>query len=346
MVGTVAHGDESDAVIINVSGDKFAEEKGDLQQLEKDLRITQSKAYASGTLKNLACQWRSFRCFSFHYNIFDWPVQPHTICLFAQFLAYSLHSVKAVRNDIDGVRKVHILLRAEPPTMADIEVRITLLGLNKTMLCPVKQVAPITPEIMLDMVTFLDLTKRADLVFWLVIVVGFFTFFRKSNLIPDSKESFDPMKQLTRSDVQFDDTLAILNVSWSKTIQYRQRVVEVPLFPIPGSPLCLVTLVKVLMACKGKPHHPLFALKGGVPLTYHTFQKRLRNMLQKAGNEKVLFSSHSLHRGATLWAFRSGVSERLIQVQGDRTSDAYKRYLSFPVGIRAVINLKMRQAIQ
>ena len=251
MVGTVAHGDESDAVIINVSGDKFAEEKGDLQQLEKDLHVTQSKAYASGTLKNLACQWRSFRRFSFRYNIFDWPVQPHTICLFAQFLVYSFHSAKAVRNDIDGVRKVHILLRAEPPTMADIEVRITLLGLNKTMLCPVKQVAPITSEIMLDMVTFLALTKRADLVFWLVIVVGFFTFFRKSNLIPDSKESFDPMKQLTRSDVQFDDTLAILNVSWSKTIQYRQRVVEVPLFPIPGSPLCPVTLVKALIACKG-----------------------------------------------------------------------------------------------
>ena len=119
----------------------------------------QSKAYASGTLKNLACQWRSFRHFSIKFNIFDWPVKAHTICLFAQYLAYSFHSAKAVCNYIDGVRKVHILLRTEPPALDDIEVRITLLGLNKTMLLPIKQAKPITPEIMLDMVTFLDLTK-------------------------------------------------------------------------------------------------------------------------------------------------------------------------------------------
>ena len=61
MASTAAHGDDQDTVVINVSGDKFQEEKGDLQQLEKDLQKTQSKAYATGTLKNLECQWRSFR---------------------------------------------------------------------------------------------------------------------------------------------------------------------------------------------------------------------------------------------------------------------------------------------
>ena len=344
MAGTVAHGDEPDAVIINASGDEFPE--GDLQQLEKDLQVTQSKAYASGTLKNLVCQWRSFRRFATKYNKFDWPVPPHNICLFAQYLAYSFHSAKAVRNYIDGVRKVHILLRTEPPSWVDIEVRITLLGLNKTMLCPVKQAKPITPDIMLDMVTFLDLTKRSDLVFWSVVVVGFFSFFRKSNLIPDTKDSFDPSKQLSRKSVKFDDTLAILKVTWSKTIQYRQRVVEVPLFPIPNSPLCPVTLVKALMACRGKPTHPLFSLRRGEPLTYPAFHKKFRATLERAGYEKSLFSSHSLRRGATLWAYESGVPKSLIQVQGVWTSDAYKRYLSFPLQVRAVVNLRMKQAIQ
>ena len=241
----------------------------------------------------------------------------------------------------------YILLRTEPLSLADIEVRITILGLNKTMLCPVKQAKPITPEIMLDMVTFLDLTKRLDLVFWSVVVVGFFSFFRKSNLIPDSKATFDPSKQLARSSVCFDDTLAILKVSWSKTIQYRQRVVEVPLFPIPGSPLCPVTLIKALMACKGKPTDPLFSLRGGgKPLTYTEFHKKFHSTLERAGYEKALFSSHSLRRGATLWAYKSGVPEHLIQVQGDWTSDAYKRYLSFPMAVRAVVNIRMRQAIQ
>ena len=214
------------------------------------------------------------------------------------------------------------------------------------MLSPVKQAKPITPEIMLDMVSFLDLTKRMDLVFWGVVVVGFFTFFRKSNLVPDSKETFDPKKQLTRGSVWFDDTLAILTITWSKTIQYRQRAIEIPLFPVPNSPLCPVTLVKALMACRGKPSRPLFSLKGGSPFTYTAFHKKLRQVLHKAGYEKNLFSSHSLCRGASLWAYKSGVPEHLIQVQGDWTSDAYKRYLSFPIQVRAVVKLKMRQAIQ
>ena len=196
------------------------------------------------------------------------------------------------------------------------------------------------------MVSFLDLSKRADLVFWGVVVVGFFTFFRKNNLIPNSKETFDPAKQLARRSVRFDDTLAILTVTWSKTIQYRQRAVEVPLFPIEDSPLCPVTVVKALMSCKGRPSHPLFSLRGGTPLTYSTFHKKFRKTLERAGYEKDLFSSHSLRRGATLWAYKSGVAEHLIQVQGDWTSDAYKRYLSFPIEVRAVVNLKMRQAIQ
>ena len=248
MASTAAHEHDSDTVVINASSDEFQDEKGNLQQLESDLQKTQSKAYASGMLKNLECQWRSFRCFTFKYGIFEWPVQTHTVCLFGQYLAYSFHSAKAVCNYIEGVRKVHILLRTEPPSFADIEVRITLLGLNKTLLNPVKQAQPITPEIMLDIVSFLDLSKRTDLAFWGVIVVGFFTFFRKSNLIPDSKDSFDHMKQLARASVRFDDTLAILKVTWSKTIQYRQRAVEVPLFPIPNSPLCPVTVVKAFNA--------------------------------------------------------------------------------------------------
>ena len=329
-----------------MSGDEFSDDHGDLQCLEKDLRQTQSKVYAAGTLKNLACQWRSFRHFSIRYNKFEWPVPPPTTCVSSPNFWLILFIQLKLCNYIDRVRKVHVLFRVEPPSLADIEVRITLMGLNKTMLSPVRQVQSLMPEMMLDMVEYLDLTKRVDLVFWGVVVVGFFTFFCKSNLIPDSKTDFDPAKQLLWSAVKFDDTLAILTITWSKTIQYRQRAVEIPLFPIENSPLCLVTVVKALMACKGRSRHLLFSLRGGTPFTYPAFQKKLRATLGRAGYEKSLFSSHSLRWGTTLWAFKSGVPERLIQVQGDWTSDAYKRYLSYPIQVRAVVNLKMRKSIQ
>ena len=108
------------------------------QKLENDLRATQAKAYAAGTLHNLACIWRSFRRFSITYAIWQWPVQPHTVCLYAQYLAYTFHSAKAVKNYIYGIRTIHILRRATPPNMQDIEVKITLQGMNKNLLTPIK----------------------------------------------------------------------------------------------------------------------------------------------------------------------------------------------------------------
>ena len=76
------------------------------------------------------------------------------------------------------------------------------------------------------------------------------------------------------------------------------------------------------------------------------FQKKLKPTLDKAGYDSRLFSSHSLRRGGVLFAYKSGVHESLIKVQGDWTSEAYRRYLSFPLEVRAVVNLKMRKNIQ
>ena len=109
-----------------------------------------------------------------------------------------------------------------------------------------------TPDILLDIASYLDFSKRAELVLWGVLVIGFFTFFWKSNLVPDTKDSFDKDKQLARSDVQFLNSVAVLKIGWSKTIQYRQRTVQVPLFPIPNSVPCPITMLKALLSLPGK----------------------------------------------------------------------------------------------
>ena len=78
---------------------------------------------------------------------------------------------------------------------------------------------------------------------------------------------------------------------------------------------------------------------------YPAFLKKFKSTLHKAGYRSELFAAHSLRREGVLWAFRSGVPETLIRVQGDWMSDTYRRYLSFPLEIRAIVNLKMRQSI-
>ena len=330
---------------VHPESDEFNEPPDTKKELERDLHETQKSAYSKGTLKNLICQWRSFTRFSRKYDIYEWPVSEHTIALYAQFLAYTFHSPKSVRNYLFGIKTLHALMRVKVPNLKDIEVRLTMRGLEKIMNHAPKQASPISPEILSDMFLYLDMDKHEDRVFWGILLVGFWGMLRKSNLISDSKSLFDPLKQLTKNHVRFKKGIVILTATWAKNIQCRQKVLEIPLFQVPDSPLCPVNILRILTQSIKKGHYPLFGTGKWVTLTYRQFQKKLRTVLNKAGYKGKNFSSHSLRRGGATWAHRSGVPESLIQVHGGWQSDAYKRYLDFPIEIRAAVAIKMRQNI-
>ena len=105
-----------------------------------------------------------------------------------------------------------------------------MAGLTRKMARPTKQAQPLTPEIMIDLLTFLDLNKRSDLAFWGILVVGFFAMLRKSNLVPDSLKTFDAQRQLTRGHISFKDGVGFVKIMWAKNIQFRERVMNTPVF--------------------------------------------------------------------------------------------------------------------
>ena len=78
----------------------------------------------------------------------------HNICLYAHFLAYSFKSAKSVRAYLYGVKTLHVLMKVKVPNLQDIEVKLTLRGLNKLLITPVKQAQPLTPEVLLDILNF------------------------------------------------------------------------------------------------------------------------------------------------------------------------------------------------
>ena len=122
-------------------------------------------------------------------------------------------------------------------------------------------------------------------------------------------------------------------------------MVEIPLLPIPNSPLCPIRIVRLIMAYPGKKHYPLFGVGSRVSFMYNKWQKKFKNLLTKAGYRPEVFSSHSMRHGGVNFAHRNSVSESLIQVHGDWASDCYKQYLTFPIEVRAVLSLKMCEGI-
>ena len=85
---------------------------------------------------------------------------------------------------------------------------------------------PITPQNLISMSGFVDFSNSFHVSVWSTILVMFFSFLRKSNVLPDSPKTFDPTRQLSRSSISVDPLgqFLIVKVTWSKTIQYYQRV--------------------------------------------------------------------------------------------------------------------------
>ena len=123
----------------------------------------------------------------------------------------------------------------------------------------------------------------------------------------------------------------MIKIRWSKTIQFRQCVLEIPIYAIPNSILCPVKAVKrLLQVNKSKPHGPLLALSDDLVFTYGMLQKKLKQVIADLGLNKNKYSTHSLRRGAVVWAECNGVEHSMIKVYGDWSSDAFHRYLQFP----------------
>ena len=89
----------------------------------------------------------------------------------------------------------------------------------------------------------LKLTSSADASFWAICLVAFYGMFRKSHLLPVSPALFDPRKQLTKADFKIFPWGVLITIRWSKTIQFRERIVEIPLPRIPRSKLCPTAVI-------------------------------------------------------------------------------------------------------
>lgn len=101
-------------------------------------------------------------------------------------------------------------------------------------------------------------------------IVAFFSFLRISNLVPyTSADLHKPNAYFLRQKhISFTAAGAVLRVYRTKTIQFYQRVLEIPLPYIPHSVLCPVTaLNKYLSLVPAQPNSPLFDFPIGRVLT-------------------------------------------------------------------------------
>ena len=173
---------------------------------------------------------------------------------------------------------------------------------------------------------------------WVAMLFGYNLFLWKSNLVLDIKQH-EPQYQLSRRDIRFHKGVVVAHIKWSKTNQFADKPLFLPVVLNKNSHICPVKwCLYMIEKIPGKSYHNLFSYhKRGisVPITYQDLTNQMQNWLWKVGVKNVnAFSSHSLRRGGCTEVFKNGVPEITIKTLGNWASDAYLRYIDSTLNSR------------
>ena len=299
-----------------------------------DLEVAQTKGQSvkESTKKNLTCQLSAYEKFCDKYMIEYFPCDTKQLCRFGQHLSRTFESPDAVANYISGIRTCMALLGLQIPDAQDRQMKMFITGLKRTMSHSVKQAEPVTPELLLKLSKVVNYTDIIEMVAWTGLLLGFYMFLRKSNLVPDTMDGFDRNQQFCRGDVNLlgIDKAMMIEIRWSKTIQFKQKILRLPVLPAKNKAICPVFwMYYMIHKIPAEPQHPVLFLgkQTGLALSANQLIYRFRKWLILSGHNPTIYSLHSLRRGGATFAYQSDIEAEMIKLLGDWASDCYKRYI-------------------
>lgn len=309
------------------------------------------KALAKVTQRNYDAFIRYYLNFCDRFGRVALCPSDETLQLYVAFRARTC-SYRTIKSYLNGVRIVHLEAGLANPILGNYNLERTLRGIKraKSDVTPHRKLA-ITLTILKAIIQRLDLFDTRHVALAAAMVVAFFAFLRKANLVPSGTASdpVDDMSPVRRSDITFapDNRFVWLQLRRTKTIQFRLRILRIPLPAIPGSILCPVTQLRLLFdAVPASPDSFAFSFcqKDGrlAHLTHRTFVQSLEEHLGAIDLDASRYSGHSFRRGGATFAFKCGAPPGQIQNQGDWKSACYLMYLEFDDSTREKLATLMR----
>ena len=302
--------------------------------LDEDLSRLRSHAFPTATKATYKSQLRASLRFCLYFGYTAVPCTPSTVLGYTAFLARTL-SPSSIPNYLIVIRIIDLQNGFPNPLQDPLlnwRYHLLLRGIQRQHGRPTKQKLPITPQVLRSIRSRLNMNLLADAPFWAAFLVAFFSFFRKSNLLPPSIVGFNQDCHLRRKDIFLCSWGVILVVRWSKPIQFRQKQLLIPLPKLSQPDLCPLTALRQAFqfTSSADPEGPAFVYAKDtryVPYTYDSFTTKLKQVLESSGLSADKYSGHSFRRGGATFAMKAGVPHNLIQAQGDWNSKAYERYL-------------------
>ena len=101
---------------------------------------------------------------------------------------------------------------------------------------------------------------RVRRLFFAPFLFTFYLMARLANIVPKSAKSFDPRRHLTRGDVAVTSHGLLVTFKCTKTIQFGERLLHIPLLRIHDSPLCPVSAyLRMIRLVPARQSCPVFS---------------------------------------------------------------------------------------
>jgi hypothetical protein len=327
----------------------------------------QSKAYAEATTRARNRAVLAFARFCLVAQLDFFPASDDTLCKYVAYLA--THGLKAssIRAYLAHIGTFHKLKGVNDPTQS-FALSTTVKGVARIRDSRPESKAPLTPVELVKIRGVLDWTSSLHRTFWACLVIGFWSYLRGSNLVQKTKRDFDNLRHVSPDNVTASRDGVTIALQRTKTIQFNERELRIPLLHMPGNPLCPIKALRDMWElCPAQSGTSLFLFRAPsgrtTPLVHSLLNKReqpnprplgprLTNYLvviklqcSLAGLNAELYSGHSLRKGGATCALIAGVSETMVKLQGDWVSDAYRRYISFSLQQKAEVPRQVEQAM-
>ena len=213
------------------------------KQLHNEIFQYRSNTFPETTKTMYRTHRNSYLRFCQHMGYLPFLAQPAHICQYPAFLPRTLKATP-IPNYLNIISILHKEFNLPNPLANYWALQSLLTDVKRVKGQPPAQKLPIIPDVLKKNYLLLNLRTSFDASFWAVCLVSFYGMLHKHHLLAGSSHTFEPSQQLVRSDFQIFPCGALVTIRWSKTIQFREQVIQILLPLIPDSPLCPVIAIQ------------------------------------------------------------------------------------------------------
>ena len=320
------------------------------EHLMRQFNVAVQSTFAPGTSSNLKSQWKQFILFALHVNANPAQCDLDIVKQYIMLLSQSLQSYQTLKNYLSSL-KLWFSLNFQPcDFMENITIRLCLQAIKRKLRQTPQAKLPITPAILLQIKSHLDLSQPFDSCLWASFLIAFYGMLRKASVVPKSAATFNSEFQMAQNAISLFNGDIVISIKRSKSNQFGDRLHLIPIAAMPESPLDPVAAytnhVSLSPTTMEQPAFTYCSPEGPKTLTHYNFTANLRKLLSRIGLQPELYSGHSFRRGACSLAFSQGISTQLIKEHGMWLSSAYETYLTLSWSDKLSVTKAMSKVFQ